>query len=56
MSVSKKVIALGSIGAALAAASISWAAIPDNNGVIHGCYRTTAPSQGQLRVIDSSKT
>jgi hypothetical protein len=36
---------------ALAAAGISYAAIPDGGGVIHGCYGNTA---GGLRVIDSA--
>jgi hypothetical protein len=35
----------------LAAGGIAWAAIPDSNGVIHGCY---AKTNGTLRVIDSS--
>ena len=30
-------------------AGVTWAAIPDTNGVIHGCYKTAG---GTLRVID----
>ena len=30
--------------------SFAWAAIPDSNGVIHGCYRSGA---GDLRVVES---
>lgn len=37
----------------LAAAGISYAAIPDSTGLIHGCYSTTS---GALRVIDPAKT
>jgi hypothetical protein len=36
--------------AALALASIGWAAIPDNGGVIHGCYKKDT---GTLRVYDT---
>jgi hypothetical protein len=35
------------------AAGIAYAAIPDSNGVIHGCYQTTS---GTLRVIGSNPT
>lgn len=39
------------LGAAISLMSIiAYAAIPDPNGVIHGCYKT---SNGSLRVIDS---
>src|SRR5947209_7434903 len=35
----------------LAAAGISYAAIPDGSGIIHGCYNNTS---GALKVIDSA--
>lgn len=39
------------LGTAISLMSIiAYAAIPDSNGVIHGCYKT---SNGSLRVIDS---
>jgi hypothetical protein len=37
----------------LAAAGVTWASIPDANGVIHACY---TKSGGALNVIDSSTT
>jgi hypothetical protein len=37
----------------LAAGGIAWAAIPDSNGVIHGCYQA---SSGTLRVIGTNPT
>jgi hypothetical protein len=36
--------------AVLAAGGVAYATIPDGQGVIHACYKTTG---GQLRVIDS---
>jgi collagen triple helix repeat protein len=39
--------------AALALSGIAYATIPDDNGVIHGCY---AKSGGSLRVIDAGVT
>src|SRR5262245_40491043 len=43
--------ALGaSIVTALVVGGIGWAAIPDNNNVIHGCY---ANRDGALRVVDN---
>jgi hypothetical protein len=41
-------LALGS--AVLAAAGVAGATIPDQTGVIHGCFKTQG---GQMRVIDS---
>lgn len=38
------------LAALLAAGGIAYATIPDSNGVIHACYKTTG---GALRVIDS---
>jgi hypothetical protein len=35
------------------AAIVSWASVPDANGVIHGCYKT---STGALRVLDTATT
>jgi len=37
--------------AALALGSFAWAAIPDNGGMIHGCYKKDS---GAVRVYDSS--
>jgi len=42
---------LGAVAVA-AAGSIAWASIPDQSGVIHGCYDT---STGALRVIDTDR-
>ena len=41
--------------AALAAAGIAYASIPDSSGVIHGCYAKTSggTTPGTLRVIDT---
>ena len=36
----------------LAAAGVAYAAIPGDDGVIHGCYNTGSNPSGQLRVID----
>lgn len=38
-------------GAALAGGAVTWAAIPDSGGAIHGCYQKNV---GNLRVIDPS--
>ena len=48
-----RLTALGVIVAALAAAGIAYASIPDSEGVIHACY---TKSGGSLRVIDASVT
>ena len=48
------VLVVGAI-AALAFGSFAFAAIPDGGGVIHGCYKKVAPSQGTLRLIDTAK-
>ncbi len=48
---SKLTLALTGALAALALASIGWAAIPDAGGVIHGCYNK---GDGHLRVYDDS--
>jgi hypothetical protein len=43
---------LGAVaGAALAAGTVAFAAIPDNGGTIHGCYQKNV---GNLRVIEPS--
>ena len=41
------------IGAFAVVGAIAYAAIPDPNGVIHGCYMKT---NGSLRVIDPSSS
>ena len=38
---------------AIAVGGIAYAAIPDANGVIHGCYKKEGTDQ--LRVIDASE-
>src|SRR5262245_44249870 len=45
----KLVLILPGRVAALALGSLAWAAIPDGNGVIHGCYDK---GSGDLRVTD----
>lgn len=48
---SKLVTAIvGGLIVAVAVGSVAWAAIPDANGVIHGCY---VKRTGALRVIDT---
>ena len=47
---SRTLIAVAAAVAALAAAGIAYATIPDSSGVIHGCY---ANKDGSLRVIDT---
>ena len=42
---------LASVGL-LAAAGVAYAAIPGDDGVIHGCYNTGSNPSGQLRLID----
>src|SRR5581483_2855382 len=46
---SKLTVAVLTAGAALGIAAGVQAAVPDSNGVIHGCYKTP---NGDLRVID----
>jgi hypothetical protein len=55
MHLSKKHIAGIVALVAAAATTTAFAAIPDGSGVIHGCYKKAAPSQGTLRVVDTSK-
>ena len=50
MHLSKKLIAGIIVIIAIAAATTAFAAIPDGNGVIHGCYNIQS---GALRVINS---
>jgi hypothetical protein len=42
----------GALGATALTSGIAWAAIPDSDGVIHGCYTKVG---GVLRVIDTAK-
>jgi len=42
---------VGSVGLVLVVGGVALASIPDQNGVIHACYRN---SNGQLRVIDNA--
>ena len=45
------------VGAVVSVVGISFASIPDNLGVVHGCYKTSAtPVNHPLSVIDSAKT
>jgi hypothetical protein len=39
----------------VAVGSAAYAAIPDGNGVIHGCYRKVSPNPGTIRLIDTAK-
>ena len=55
MHLSKKVVAAVVAVGAIAVGTAAFAAIPDS-GVIHGCYKKNAPSQGSLRVIDSGQS
>jgi hypothetical protein len=47
------VVAVAIAGALLLAGGIAYATIPDSNGVIHACYKS---SQGTLRLIDPGKS
>jgi hypothetical protein len=47
-----RLLALGAGAVLVVSVGIAYAAIPDSNGVIHGCY---VSGQGQLRVIDTAK-
>jgi len=49
----KLTILVAGVAAALVAASIGLASIPDGNGVIHGCF---SKSGGAVRVIDAGNT
>lgn len=40
-------------GMVIGGSAVAFAVIPDANGVIHGCYRTSGAQSGSLRVIDS---
>jgi hypothetical protein len=35
-----------------AVGGIAYADIPDSNGIVHGCYKSSSTDQGALRVID----
>jgi hypothetical protein len=45
-------VMIGTVVIGLGAASTTWAMIPDQDGVIHGCY---AKVRGVVRVIDTEK-
>ena len=49
----KLVVMAALIACAALAGGVAYAAIPDGNGVIHGCYNTGANPSGALRVIDT---
>jgi Collagen triple helix repeat (20 copies) len=46
----KALVALATAGALALAAGVAYATIPDNQGVIHACYKI---DNGQLRVVDT---
>ena len=53
---SRTLIVAVAVVAALAAAGIAYATIPDSAGVIHGCYSKTSSTSlppGSLRVVDT---
>ena len=49
---------LVAVAAAVVIGGVSYASIPDSNGLIHGCYKTAASSTGthKLTVINSATT
>lgn len=50
----RRVASVGVLALAiLAIGGTAYAAIPESNGTIHGCYRSDAPGNGALYVIDS---
>jgi hypothetical protein len=49
------ILVVGAV-AALALCSFAFAAIPDGAGVIHSCFKKSAPNQGTLRLIDTAKS
>jgi len=46
------VLAVGAIGAGMFGA-YAVASVPDSSGVIHACYKTTDPGQGELFIVDT---
>src|SRR5262249_47652395 len=54
---SKILVAVGLAGAVFGVVTAVQAAIPDANGVIHGCYQytTTNGNYGRVRVYDTAK-
>jgi hypothetical protein len=57
MATSKYVIGVvvGVIFGAVAGTGVSWAAIPDSSGIIHGCYNNSGTAHA-LKVIDTATT
>lgn len=56
----KRWIVFGCVALAVAAAGVSYAAIPDSGGVIHACYKQAGHDDGgggkrELRVIDTDQ-
>ena len=56
MYLSRKLITAVVAVIAIAAASTAFAAIPDAGGLIHSCFKKSAPNQGTLRLIDTAKS
>ena len=51
-------VVLAAVTAAIVVGGVSYASIPDSNGLIHGCYKTAAPPNGlhKLAIINSATT
>lgn len=56
MKVNRRLVAVaaGLVAAVGLGAGVAWASIPGPDGVIHACYKTSAPLQGDTLIIDSA--
>lgn len=50
----KRLLIVGLAALALLVGGVAYASIPDAQGVIHGCYKTSNPAQGAVIAIDSA--
>lgn len=49
----KRSILVAAVAALLVLGGVAYAAIPDAQGVIHGCYKLANPNRGQVLAIDT---
>lgn len=49
----RRLLLLGVVVALAASAGIAYATIPDEDGVIHACYKSTGDNAGAVRVINA---
>src|SRR5580692_12277305 len=52
------VVAAGAVILVVSAVGVAAASIPDSSGLVHGCYKATAATNGThgLTIIDAAKT